>query len=146
MSPGARDGSFHDAHAAARYAITVDGAEVAQFAELVALTSALERQQKGEVGREVGARRVEATVTLQRGQTNDLSVFEWHRDALGRDRPAGRNAVLVVYAVDGQPIAQYQLTNAWPAKVVISTQQAGASEVLYETVTLTCDDIERVSH
>ena len=50
---------------------------------------------------------------------------------------ARRNATLEFHAADGTTIARYNLTDAWPAKVEISALEAGSSEVLYETVTLT---------
>ncbi len=140
------------AHEAARYSITIDGVEIADFSELVELSSGLDpsdlalgldRKRKAD-RKKLPGKRTPPTVTLRRGQTDDLGVFEWHRDASGRTA-ARRDAVLVMYDVRGEPIARYYLESAWPAKIGISGLKAGASEVLYETVTLTCEDIQRVS-
>jgi phage tail-like protein len=61
------------------------------------------------------------------------------------DGPRGRNAVLVIRDAEGRPISRYHLESAWPSKVEISGLKAGASEVLYETVTLVCNKIERLN-
>ena len=49
-----------------------------------------------------------------------------------------------MYAGDGTATARYYLESAWPSQVEISGLKAGASEVLYETVTLTVDDIQSI--
>jgi hypothetical protein len=42
--------------------------------------------------------------------------------------------------------AKYELESAWPAKIEVSAEPtAAASQLLWETVTLTCEDIQRVS-
>jgi T4-like virus tail tube protein gp19 len=50
-----------------------------------------------------------------------------------------------MYDTDGTAVAKYYLESAWPAKIEIGGLKAGASEVLYETVTLTCEHIHRVA-
>jgi hypothetical protein len=56
---------------------------------------------------------------------------------------AGRNPRHVHTA--GQAIAKFNLTGARPTKLEITTRGVGASDILYETVTLTCEDIQRAS-
>jgi phage tail-like protein len=149
---GGRTPPGTDAHAATRFSLTVDGVEIAHFSELVELSSGVDpselslgpTQKRGAGARKLPAKRSPPTVTLRRAETNDLGLFDWHHDSLGR-RAARRDAVLVIYDVDGDAIARYHLESAWPAKIVISGLKAGASEVLFETVTLTCEDIQRVA-
>ena len=140
------------AHDAARFSLTVDGVEIAQFSELLELSSGVDpsalalgpANKRGAGARKLPGKRTPPTVTLRRGETNDLGIFEWHHDSLGR-RAARRDAVLVMFDVQGRPLARYHLESAWPAKVVISGVKAGASEALFETVTLACEDIQRVA-
>ncbi len=140
------------AHDAARFSLTVDGVEIAQFSELLELSSGVDpsalalgpAKERGAGARKLPGKRTPPTVTLRRGETNDLGIFEWHHDSLGR-RAARRDAVLVMYDVQGQPLARYHLESAWPAKVVISGVKTGASEALFETVTVACEDIQRVA-
>ena len=71
-------------------------------------------------------------------------MFAWHRDALSR-RAARKDAVLVMYDVQGQPVARYHLESAWPAKLVVGGDKVGAGQLLFETVTLACDAIQFTS-
>ena len=45
----------------------------------------------------------------------------------------------------GEPVARYHLENAWVPKIEISALKAGSSEVLYETVTIACERLQRVA-
>jgi phage tail-like protein len=136
---------------AARFSLTIDGADVAVFSELVALSSGVDPSaltlgpaQKGAAARKLPGKRTPPTVTLKRAQSNDLGVFAWHGDALTR-RAARKDAVLVVFNVQGRPVARYHLESAWPAMIVVTGEKVGAGQLLFETVTFACDAIERVS-
>ena len=151
MPGGRTEPGPNDALTVAKLALTVDGVELAQFSDLVELSSGADPYEltsgpakKGAAAKKLPGKRTPPTVTLKRGASNDLGVFAWHGDALSR-RAARKDAVLVMYDVQGRPVARYHLKSAWPAKVVVSGQKAGASQVLFETVTLACDGIERVS-
>ena len=50
-----------------------------------------------------------------------------------------------MYNDDGQPVAKYWLANAWPAKIELAGLQAGSSQALLETVTLTAEYVQRIS-
>jgi hypothetical protein len=50
-----------------------------------------------------------------------------------------------MYNTAGEPVAKYYLESAWPSEISISGLKAGSSEVLYETVTLMCEDLQRVA-
>jgi phage tail-like protein len=64
---------------------------------------------------------------------------------LGDIAAARKSCSLIMYNTGGQPVARYHLENAWPAKIEIGALKAGSNEVLRETVTLTCEHIQRVS-
>ena len=65
----------------------------------------------------------------------------------GHERLVGgrKTASLVMYNTTGDPVARYNLENAWPAKLEIGALRAGASSVLLETVTLVCENLQRVA-
>ena len=74
-----------------------------------------------------------------------MGIFAWHQSVVeGQLAAARKSCTLTMYDSDGTPVARYHLEDAWPSKVEISGLKAGASEVLYETVTLTFDDIQRM--
>jgi hypothetical protein len=146
---GVGSGQAFDAHTAARYSITVAGAEVAVFSDLVDLTSALDPSELPRDDDRGGRRKKRAgraSVTLKRGQNNDMAMFTWHRQTLSGEDD-GRDAVLSMFATDGSRIARYNLETAWPATIEITGEKpiTSAAEILYETVTFACRGIERVS-
>ncbi len=87
----------------------------------------------------------DTTLTLKRGKNNDMGIFAWHQSVVEGQVGVRRSATLTMYAPDGTATARYHLESAWPSKIEISPLKAGASEILYETVVLTFDDIQRLS-
>lgn len=131
----------------ARYSITVDGVEVAQFPELVAITSEAEPEDlAGKVLKKIPGKRNPPTVTLRRGLTADMQLSAWHEQVVEHKvHEARKDAELVMYATDGSPVARYHLENAWPSKLEVGARQAGAGDVLMETIVVQCDRIRRVT-
>jgi phage tail-like protein len=125
-----------DALTAARFELTIDGHSIAVFTELGSITSAAATS---------GQPRT-ATVTLRRAATRNIEMAAWHELVILGDVAAARKSVsLTAYTAQGQPIARYHLTDAWPQKVEIGALKSGASEVLMETVTMTCEFMQRVA-
>jgi phage tail-like protein len=142
----------NDALTAARFSLTIDGVEIAQFSELAGISSEIEPVELMETNgdqlflKKLPGKRKPPTVTLKRGKNKDMAVFAWHQSVVeGQLAAARKSLTLTMYASDGTATAKYYLESAWPSKVEISGLKAGASEVLYETVTLTCEDIQRVA-
>jgi phage tail-like protein len=142
----------NDALTAARFSLTIDGVELAQFSELAGISSEVEPVELMETNgdqlflKKMPGKRKPPTVTLKRGKNKDMGVFAWHQSVVeGQLAAARKSCTLTMYATDGTATAKYYLEAAWPSKVEISGLKAGASEVLYETVTLTCEDIQRVA-
>ena len=85
-------------------------------------------------------------VVLKRGKNSSMELWAWHEAVLMGDIVAARKSCsLVMYNYDGKPVARYHLEHAWPAKLEIGALKAGASEVLMETVTIVCENIQRVA-
>ena len=58
---------------------------------------------------------------------------------------ARQSVTLVMYDTAGTPVARFWLVRAWPSSIEVTALKAGSSEILYETVTLLCDNLQRVS-
>ena len=114
---------------ASRFSITIDGVDLGQWSKVDGLAAAS------------GSPR---TVVLGRGTSTSLGIFTWHRTVVEGQLSAARDAVIVAYGADGQPVARYHLENAWPTKVELGLK-SGGSEVSYESVTLVCQNLHRVS-
>jgi phage tail-like protein len=91
------------------------------------------------------AKRTPPTVTLERGLTSDTALWAWREAALAGAAGGRKGADLVMFDAEGTPVARYHLEQAWPSKLEIGALEAGASEVLMETVTIVCEKIQRVS-
>jgi hypothetical protein len=116
-----------------------DGQEFASFVYWGGLLSEFVADEKGPSNGKMGMR---GTVILGRPFKNSRDLWEWH-ETVNRVKP-GKPLTLVMYNTTGDPVARYHLEDAWPAKIEIGALKAGASEVLMETVTITCESIQRV--
>jgi phage tail-like protein len=141
----------NDALTAARFEISIDGHSLAQFSELAGISSGFDTQELelltrgSEVQLRVPGKRKPTAVTLRRGMNNSFELQAWHDLALAGDPAARRTASLTMYDTTGDPVARYHLENAWPSKLEIDTLSAGASHVLFETVTIVAERVQRVS-
>jgi len=141
-----------DALTAARFSVVIDGYEIASFSELSGITTEVEpvdylsSSDKEIIFKKLPGKRKPPTVILKRGQTSGVELWSWHQAVLAGDIVLARkSASLVMYNFDGQPVARYYLEHAWPSKLETSALKAGTSEVLMETVTIVCENIQRVA-
>jgi len=141
-----------DAITAARFSITIDGCEIASFSELQGITTSVEvvdfveSSDKEVIIKKLPGRKNPPTLVLKRGKNASMELWGWHESVLSGNMAAARKSCsLVMYNVDGKPVARYHLEHAWPSKIEIGALKAGASEVLMETVTMVCEHIQRVA-
>jgi phage tail-like protein len=141
-----------EAITAARFSITIDGYEIASFSELQGITTSVEvvdylsSSDKDLILKKLPGKRNPPTVVLKRGKNNSMELWGWHEAVLfGNMAQARKSCSLVMYNVEGKPVARYHLEHAWPAKIEIGSLKAGASEVLMESVTIVCEHIQRVA-
>jgi phage tail-like protein len=126
---------------AARFSITIDGYEIASFSELQGITTEVKPvETSGAVSRTM-------TVTLKRGLTRNIEMAAWHELVILGDVAAARKSVeLTAFSPAGAPVIRYHLTDAWPSKIEVgSFKNKSGESVMTETVTLTCDFIQRVN-
>jgi phage tail-like protein len=144
MSPRARDEPI----AAARFTLTIDGADLVSFSELGGLVSGFDPSQLESTPaalKKLPGKRTPPTVILQRGMTKNIELSAWHEAALAGAARFRKKAVLTMFAADGSELARWNLESAWPAKLEIGALKDGAGEVLMETVTIVCERIQRIS-
>jgi phage tail-like protein len=124
------------------------------FAELSGITSEVEHHDYSEAGmlgsfysRHVG-RRKPPSITLKRAMRTGLSttwVWAWHQLACRGLPGMQRDCVLMLYGPNSDPnmpaATNYTLMNAFPTKIELSGSRAGGTELIYQTLTLQCDDM-----
>jgi phage tail-like protein len=82
-------------------------------------------------------------VTLVRPLSRESTFADWaHRVEAQGVEAARRSATVVVFAVDGSPVARYHLENAWPSKLEIGALKASDTSVVAERLTLTFDRVQ----
>lgn len=110
---------------AAWISLSVAGLEIAEFAELGQLPPS-------------GAK-TPPTVTLKRGKNSSSELWAWNAAVVqGNPAAARKSCSLVMYNVDGKPVARYHLEAAWPSKLEVDGLSAGPA-----SLTLSCAQLQR---
>ena len=85
-------------------------------------------------------------VTLKRGITDYMDFWKWRQLVVdGKVKDARKNATIFMCDTEGNPVAEWSLTNAWPSKVQGPQVQAESSTAGMEELTITYEYLERKS-
>jgi phage tail-like protein len=103
--------------------------------------------QKGEfVIKKVPGRLKWNNITLKRGITDAMDMWQWRKLVeQGKISDARKNGTITMYNQQGDAIAKWNFTNAWPSKLSGPSANAGNNEVAIEELELTHEGYERVS-
>ncbi|MGW2663303.1 phage tail protein [Nocardia tengchongensis] len=134
----------------ASFAIVIDGHEIASFADLGGIVSEIEPVAYLEGGGggpiQLPGKVKPPQVVLRKGRTGGAELWAWHESArMGQMAVARRSCTLAMYDDRGNRVAGYELEHAWPSKIEVSAVRAGPSEVLYDSVTLVCENLQRIT-
>jgi phage tail-like protein len=83
-------------------------------------------------------------VTLKRGLTADLSLWNWIKSALQGTVVRASVAIILLDQSDN-PVLTWQLKNAWPCRWSGPSLVAGSSEVAIETLEICHEGLELVN-
>jgi phage tail-like protein len=132
-----------------RFRVVIDGVQHAGFSEVVigATTTDVIEYREGidptHVRKLPGLQKY-ANITLKRGVTRSMELFDWHKQVVAGDMAnARRDLVIVVLDETGQDQAIFQVRRAWPAKYDPSDLNAKGNEVFIELLELANEGIER---
>jgi phage tail-like protein len=150
VAEGAGPNLVQDAVVASRFQLVLDGTNFAGFTELSGISSGLEvvdfmeSTETGVVIKKLPGKVTLPTIVLKRRMTVNPELFAWHTLAVkGKLPEARKTGTLSVMNSEGKEVAKFQILDAWPSKIEIGAMRAGASEILFETVTIVCESIER---
>jgi phage tail-like protein len=128
---------------AARFGITLDGVQIAQFSELLKLAGAstefVESGQDALLLDALVARRTPPEITLRRSRGSDMTLLSWHHSKVRK------TCRLAIHNTTGTPVATYSLTQCWPKTLEFGGFKAGGRTQTMETVTIVAERIQRVS-
>jgi phage tail-like protein len=134
-----------------RFRLEIDGLQVAGFSEVVigaTTTEAIEYREGNEPARvrKLSGLTKFGNVTLKRGVTDSLELFQWSQQIVQGQLNANRkNVAIVVLSEGGEDRARFVISNAWPIKYDPSDLNAKGNEVFIECLELVNEGIERVS-
>jgi phage tail-like protein len=144
------------ADAPARFRVTIDGYEIAQFSELQGITTKVEvidsfdSQLDRNTLRRPGGTKY-GDIVLKRGVATDLSFYEWYTSGLAG--PKALKSITVCLPPDGTTgtgceaaaeIHRWNFTNGWPAKYDAAPLGSQANSLAIETVTITHEGVGRL--
>lgn len=139
-----------DAIAGFTFKIEIDGQVIAQFKEVSGMESSrevIEHRENNITGKEVikklPGKKSWGDITLKRGVTDNMVVWDWHKLVMdGKIDEARKNGSIVLYDYAGGETARWNILNCWPNKVTINGLQAGSSDVLVEEMSLAHEGLE----
>lgn len=141
-SSGVEQAHAEEPATAARFSLTIDGYEIATFAELRNLDeSAIPFAYVPSNG---GPTRlmVRGTVTLMRALTTDRSLWTWFERMTAGKEPRPVTMTLVAYGLDGAPIRTFVLYDSFPVKLGAASLKASGTDVAIEELTLVHQGID----
>lgn len=130
------------------FIVELDGIATAAFSEVTGLDSTIDVIEYREGGRNTTPLKLPgmtkySNIVLKRGMTDNVELFEWHRQAVLGNLQR-RNGSIIVLDRQGSEVARWNFVNAWPTKYDAPDFNASGNEVAVETLELAHEGIERV--
>ena len=95
--------------------------------------------------RQIPGRLTWTPITLKRGVTDQMDIWEWRQAVIdGKIDEARTNASIIAYNQNNEPVAEWDLVNAWPSKVVGPEMDAGSANYMIEDMTIVHEGMTRV--
>jgi phage tail-like protein len=136
-----------DPFASFNFKLEVEGITVAGFSEVTGLNQESNVIDYREGQEPITPRKLPGlnkfgNITLKRGISPDLSVYNWRKTVTDGDIER-RNASIVLHNEKHEEVVRWNLVNAWPSKYTGPDLKANANEVAIESVELTHEGLER---
>lgn len=139
-----------------KFVVEIDGVAYAGFQKCSALEAEIAVVEQNEGGTLIPFKslgRVKfSDITLDRGATEDLDLFNWFKEAVDASANAGlvddeykRNLDIVQQDRDGTTLRRWRVTRAFPTKFVAGEWDNDADENVMESLTLAYDYFDVVS-
>jgi phage tail-like protein len=133
-----------------RFRVEIDGVQIAGFSEVAigaTTTDVIEYREGTDPSRirKLPGLTKYGNVTLKRGVTSSLELFQWHKQVANGSIATNRKTVTIVVQDEaGADKARFVVTDAWPAKYDAGDLNAKGNEVFIEELELANEGIERV--
>ncbi|NLV74447.1 MAG: phage tail protein [Chloroflexi bacterium] len=136
-----------ETHAAHQFVVQIDGISSAAFTECTLPSLEVEVEEEKEGGYNEGVhllpgRVLRGTLTLKRGISTDQALIKWYNEVLqGQLGKALRQVSVILYSLEGQPVARWDFKNAYPTKWSSPTLKTGESELALESLELAYESV-----
>jgi phage tail-like protein len=132
------------------FGLEVDGIQIKSITEVSGLKleqDVIELKQNTKDGKyeikKLPGRFKAGEVTVTRPLTEDSSFDKWIKDSrFGKMTQVRKGASITVYDYEGAPVKKYNLVNAWPKSLEVSTLKAGDTSVLTEKLAIVYENME----
>jgi phage tail-like protein len=136
-----------DPFASFNFKLEIEGITVAGFSEVTGLNQESNVIDYREGQEPITPRKLPGlnkfgNITLKRGISPDLSVYNWRKTVTDGDIER-RNASIVLHNEKHEEVVRWNLVNAWPSKYVGPDLKANANEMAIESIELTHEGVER---
>ena len=130
-----------------RFRVEIDGLQPAGFSEVSGLEITTEVVEYREGTEQNHVRKLPGltrygNVTLKRGITDSMELYEWHRQIVDGDI-ARRNVVVIVQNEQGEDGVRFEILKAWPCKYEATTLDGNGNEVAIESIELCNEGVRR---
>jgi phage tail-like protein len=133
------------------FCLEIDGIQQAFFSEgsgFDSEVSVVEHHEMGPGGKEVirklPGQKKWSDITLKRGSTNMLNLWEWHKKIIDGDVVGARkNGSIVIFDTTKKEVARFNFVNGWPSKWKGPDLKANDNNVALEEITIAHEGLVR---
>ena len=132
-----------------RYRVEIDGLDAGGFSEVTGFDASIDvmEYREGDMVQtpyKIPGLKKYGNITLKKGLTDSMVMYEWL--VTGVDGPVDRKTITITSLDESeQPVASWQVINAWPIKYTAPDFNATSSEVAIETIEIAHEGMTRVS-
>jgi phage tail-like protein len=134
-----------------RFRVEIDGLQTAAFSDAAiadVVTDAVDYREGTDPMhvRKLSGLTKYGNVTLKRGITDSLEIYNWYKQIVAGQVQSNRKQVTIVVVDEaGADKARFVITDAWPTKYHPSDLNAKGNEVYIELLELVNEGVERVA-
>lgn len=132
------------------FIVTIDGVQIPSVISVSELRSEVESVQYSEqtssgkfVNRQLAGKNKGGEFTVTRGMTDSKTVAQWLTQIVNGDmKSARKTAEVAITDYQGSPIRRFSFQNCWVKSVAMGQLEAGGTNVLTETFTISFDEMK----
>ena len=137
----------------AHFALDVDGVVSAFFAEASGFDNKTEvvthqavDDKGGLILQKLPGLLTYSDISLKRGITDDLALWEWRQKVIDGDVAGARaNGSVIMYNAANEEMARFNFFNGWPSSWAGPSVKSDDNSVAIEEITITHERLERVT-